>query len=161
MKRDLQREAVKKFGMDVQLLHAVEELTELSLEIQRHLRRRREGLGVSRPEVFDLAREFCDVRNGLATVELYLESVEGGSMVPIFQNEKDEKFAGMIDKAPLPENPGALRRMDIPELVKRPEVTTWCTGCFYKTTTGARCPDGCPEECSRERIIFKEKKVRG
>jgi len=158
VKRDLQREAVKKFGMDVQLLHAVEELTECSLEIQRHLRARRETGGVSRSDVFDLAREFCDARNALATVELYLESVEGGSMVPFFQCEKDEKFASQILKKKMPEKSGALKRLDVPDLEERPEINAWCTGCYFKVTPGEVCPPSCPEECSRKRIIFREKK---
>lgn len=100
---NLQREAVGVFGMDVQLQHAIEELTELSLEVQRNLRARRSGC-----EWFDpvqLGSEFCDGVNALKTIRMFLEEYCGmGPTLPQMQAAKNRKFAQHIEDGKRKEN---------------------------------------------------------
>lgn len=99
---ELQKEAVRAFGMDVQLLHAVEELTELSLEVQRIVRKHR-MLGHFGYSLSEILEEFCDARNALATVELLLLSELGSEAINREQKRKDAKFAQIIQKAKKPQ----------------------------------------------------------
>lgn len=48
---------------------------------------------------------------------------------------------------------------EVPDLVKVKQVNEHCTGCFFKWSQYPKgCPDGCPELCTSEKIIFKQKK---
>lgn len=96
--RNLQKEAVELFGMEVQLMHAVEELTELSLEAQRNIIAIREGfLGA---DILQLLSEYCDGRNALKTIELFLQTFEVDTVrIEEMQRAKDRKFAHHIDEA--------------------------------------------------------------
>lgn len=90
----LQELAIEKFGLKTQLEHALEELTELSLEIQKVLRFDREH-GELEP-TYDLACEFCDVRNALTTVQIFLRERYSDKRVERIQERKNNKFARII-----------------------------------------------------------------
>lgn len=95
---ELQKEAIRVLGMETQLLHAVEELTELSLEIQRVVRFFRENQQFATPGL-PLIEEFCDARNALATVEIFLLEHFSPDRIAQSQKNKDAKFAQIIQEA--------------------------------------------------------------
>ena len=94
---DLQKRAIEVFGMETQLLHAVEELTELSFEIQNVCRAMREGKEF---RVNELLYEYCDGVNALKTIHIFLNQYRVSSrMIASIQRSKDFKFLQYIEKA--------------------------------------------------------------
>ena len=94
---ELQKEAVRVFGMDTQLLHATEELTELSLELQRAVRVHREA-GSFDKDIYPILEEYCDARNALATVEFFLLRFVDAPRIEREQCRKNAKFAEIIQE---------------------------------------------------------------
>ena len=90
-----QIKAIEKFGMEVQLQHAIEELTELSLETQKVLRDGREYDFIE--PSYNLACEFCDARNALKTIEIFLSERYSTEKLERIQKRKDAKFERLID----------------------------------------------------------------
>lgn len=90
----LQQFAIDKFGMETQLQHAIEELTELSLEVQKALRFYREHGELG--QTYELACEYCDARNALKTIGIFISERYTDKWIERIQVRKDNKFARII-----------------------------------------------------------------
>ena len=104
----LQKSAIAKFGMEVQIQHAIEELTELSLEMQKALRWAREDGELT--ATMEMVNEFCDGRNALKTIELFLLEHYDEERLERSQRNKDAKFARLIEETVLRQNDQAQFR---------------------------------------------------